>query len=195
MAAECWIPEHFSDNTIRVKRQYWGHRLIRTKLDAGSDRREHQTGYDYPSANAGACPRTWAHNTPGRWARDFLASLAHADEPGVQVGLLRRRRASVAAWVTVAYAARAVVDPVDVRRATRRRGRAGTRSGVRRHDAAVRHLVVTDLSHLGVGLDVRGDFRGPLRFAVSSKPSRPSRRCDRVSTWCAGSASAVSRVR
>jgi hypothetical protein len=36
---------------------------------------------------------------------------------------------------------------------------------------------------------------GPLRFAVSSKPSRPARRCDRVSTWCAGSASAVSRVR
>ena len=39
-------------------------------------------------------------------------------------------------------------------------------------------LVVTDLSHLGVGLDIRGDFRGPLRFAVSSKPSRPARRCD-----------------
>jgi hypothetical protein len=33
-------------------------------------------------------------------------------------------------------------------------------------------LVVTDLSHLGVGLDIRGDFRGPVRFAVSSKPSR-----------------------
>jgi hypothetical protein len=56
-------------------------------------------------------------------------------------------------------------------------------------------LVVTDLSHLDVGLDIRGDFRGLVRFAVSSKPSRPSRRCDRVSTWCAGSASAVSRVR
>ena len=36
-------------------------------------------------------------------------------------------------------------------------------------------LVVTDLSHLGVGLDIRGDFRGPVRFAVSSKPSRPAR--------------------
>ena len=56
-------------------------------------------------------------------------------------------------------------------------------------------LVVTDLSQLDVGLDIRGDFRGLVRFAVSSKPSRPSRRCDRVSTWCAGSASAVSRVR
>ena len=53
-------------------------------------------------------------------------------------------------------------------------------------------LVVTDLSHLGVGLDIRGDFRGPVRFAVSSKPSSPARRCERVSTWCAGSASAVS---
>ena len=79
-----------------------------SELDAGSDSCEHQTGYDYPSANAGACPRTWAHSTPGRWARDFLAALAHADEPGVQVGLLRRRRPSVAARVTVAYAARAV---------------------------------------------------------------------------------------
>jgi hypothetical protein len=39
-------------------------------------------------------------------------------------------------------------------------------------------LVVTDLSHLGVGLDGRGDFRGLVRVAVSSKPSRPSRRCD-----------------
>ena len=39
-------------------------------------------------------------------------------------------------------------------------------------------LVVTDLSHLGVGLNDRGDFRGPVRFAVSSKLSRPSRRCD-----------------
>ena len=36
-------------------------------------------------------------------------------------------------------------------------------------------LVVTDLSHLGVGLDIRGDFRGPVRFAVSSKPSKPAR--------------------
>ena len=36
-------------------------------------------------------------------------------------------------------------------------------------------LVVTDLSHLGVGLNGRGDFRGPVRFAVSSKPSRPAR--------------------
>ena len=44
-------------------------------------------------------------------------------------------------------------------------------------------LVVTDLSHLDVGLDIRGDFRRPVRFAVSSKPSRPARRCDRVSTW------------
>ena len=132
----------------------------------------------------------------GAMARDFLAALAHADERGVQVGLLRRRRASVAARVTVAYAARAVGSiPLMSGGLTRRRGRAGTRSGVRRHDAGVRHLVVTDLSHLGVGLDVRGDFRGPLRFAVSSKPSRPSRRCDRVSTWCAGSARAVSRVR
>ena len=59
-------------------------------------------------------------------------------------------------------------------------------------------LVVTDFSHLGVGLNDRGDFREPVRFAVSSKPSRPARRCDRdesvVSTWCAGSASAASRV-
>src|SRR6185312_568526 len=39
-------------------------------------------------------------------------------------------------------------------------------------------LVVTDLSHLGVGLNGRGVFRGPLRFAVSSKPSRTARRCD-----------------
>ena len=37
-------------------------------------------------------------------------------------------------------------------------------------------LVVTDLSHLDVGLNRRGDFRRPLRFAVSSKPSRPARR-------------------
>jgi hypothetical protein len=29
-------------------------------------------------------------------------------------------------------------------------------------------LVVTDLSHLDVGLDIRGDFRGLVRFAVSS---------------------------
>jgi len=36
-------------------------------------------------------------------------------------------------------------------------------------------LVVTDLSHLGVGLNGRGVFRRPLRFAVSSKPSRPVR--------------------
>ena len=36
-------------------------------------------------------------------------------------------------------------------------------------------LVVTDLSHLGVGLHGRGDFRGPFRFAVSGKPSRPAR--------------------
>jgi hypothetical protein len=39
-------------------------------------------------------------------------------------------------------------------------------------------LVVTDLSHLDVGLDIRGDFRGLVRIAVSSKPSRPARRCD-----------------
>ena len=37
-------------------------------------------------------------------------------------------------------------------------------------------LVVTDLSHLDVGLNRRGDFRRPVRFAVSSKPSRPARR-------------------
>ena len=37
-------------------------------------------------------------------------------------------------------------------------------------------LVVTDLSHLDVGRNRRGDFRRPLRFAVSSKPSRPARR-------------------
>ena len=37
-------------------------------------------------------------------------------------------------------------------------------------------LVVTGLSHLDVGLDIRGDFRGLVRFAVSSKPSRPARR-------------------
>ena len=37
-------------------------------------------------------------------------------------------------------------------------------------------LVVTDLSHLDVGLNRRGDFRWPVRFAVSSKPSRPARR-------------------
>ena len=36
-------------------------------------------------------------------------------------------------------------------------------------------VIVTDLSHLGVGLNGRGDFRGPVRFAVSSKPSRPAR--------------------
>ena len=36
-------------------------------------------------------------------------------------------------------------------------------------------LVVTDLSHLGAGRNDRGDFRGPVRFAVSSKPSRPVR--------------------
>ena len=36
-------------------------------------------------------------------------------------------------------------------------------------------LVVTDLSHLGVGLNGRGDFRGSVRFAVSSKPSKPAR--------------------
>ncbi len=36
-------------------------------------------------------------------------------------------------------------------------------------------LVVTDLSHLGVGLDIRGDFRGLLRFAVSNNRSRPAR--------------------
>jgi hypothetical protein len=35
-------------------------------------------------------------------------------------------------------------------------------------------LVVTDLSHLGVGLNGRGDFRGSVRFAVSSKPGRPA---------------------
>ena len=32
-------------------------------------------------------------------------------------------------------------------------------------------VIVTDLSHLGVGLNRRGDFRRPLRFAVSSKSS------------------------
>ena len=37
-------------------------------------------------------------------------------------------------------------------------------------------LIVTDLSHPRVGLNDRGDFRRPLRFAVSSKPSRPARR-------------------
>ncbi len=37
-------------------------------------------------------------------------------------------------------------------------------------------LIVTGLSHLDVGLDIRGDFRGLVRFAVSSKPSRPARR-------------------
>jgi hypothetical protein len=36
-------------------------------------------------------------------------------------------------------------------------------------------LVVTGLSHLGVGLNGRGDFRGPVRFAVSSEPNRPAR--------------------
>ena len=35
--------------------------------------------------------------------------------------------------------------------------------------------VVTGLSHLGVGLNGRGDFRRPVRFAVSSQPSRPAR--------------------
>jgi hypothetical protein len=35
--------------------------------------------------------------------------------------------------------------------------------------------VVTDLSHLDVGLNGRGDFRRRVRFAVSSKPSRPAR--------------------
>ena len=37
-------------------------------------------------------------------------------------------------------------------------------------------VVVTDLSHLDVGLNRLGDFRRPLRFAVSTKPSRPARR-------------------
>jgi hypothetical protein len=37
-------------------------------------------------------------------------------------------------------------------------------------------LVVTDLSHLDVGLNRQGDFREPVRFAVSSKASRPARR-------------------
>jgi hypothetical protein len=32
-------------------------------------------------------------------------------------------------------------------------------------------LVVTELSHLGVGLTNGGGFRGPVRFAVSSQPS------------------------
>ena len=36
-------------------------------------------------------------------------------------------------------------------------------------------LVVTDLSHLEVGLDIRGDFRGLVRFAVASKQCRPAR--------------------
>jgi hypothetical protein len=36
-------------------------------------------------------------------------------------------------------------------------------------------LVVTGLSHLGVGLDGRGDFRGLVRFAVSGEPCRPAR--------------------
>ena len=31
------------------------------------------------------------------------------------------------------------------------------------------------VSHLDVGLSGRGDFRGPVRFAVSSKPSGPAR--------------------
>jgi hypothetical protein len=60
-------------------------------------------------------------------------------------------------------------------------------------------LVVTDLSHLGVGLNGRGDFRGPLWFAVSRCPVGQRARCDRdesvVSTCCARSANAVSRVR
>ena len=41
-------------------------------------------------------------------------------------------------------------------------------------------VIVTDLSHLCVRLDDRGDFRGPVRFAVSSKPSRPARRCEPI---------------
>jgi hypothetical protein len=39
-------------------------------------------------------------------------------------------------------------------------------------------LVATQLSHLGIGLNGRGDFRGPVRFAGSTKPWRPVR-CDR----------------
>ena len=48
--------------------------------------------------------------------------------------------------------------------------------GARRSVMTATGLVVTDLSHLDVGLNRRGDFRRPVRFAVSSKPSRPARR-------------------
>jgi hypothetical protein len=48
--------------------------------------------------------------------------------------------------------------------------------GARRPVMTATGLVVTDVSHLDVGLDIRGGFRGPVRFAVSSKPSRPARR-------------------
>ena len=48
--------------------------------------------------------------------------------------------------------------------------------GARRSVMTATGLVVTDLSHLDVGLNRLGDFRRPLRFAVSSKPSRPARR-------------------
>jgi len=48
--------------------------------------------------------------------------------------------------------------------------------GARRSVMTATGLVVTDLSHLDVGLNRPGDFRRPVRFAVSSKPSRPARR-------------------
>src|SRR5262245_65033745 len=53
--------------------------------------------------------------------------------------------------------------------------------GARRPVMTAAGLVVTDVSHLGVGLDIRGDFRGPVRFAVSSQLSRPARTmCSRI---------------
>ena len=62
---------------------------------------------------------------------------------------------------------------VDGGRAFRSHAEQAVEQGFRRREAGrpvmpATGLVVTDLSHLGVGLNGRGDIRGQVRFAVSS---------------------------